>query len=141
MLSIRKTLLLTAIMFACSFSLFGEERVVGRLVKSSVSGVDTTRLYEPLVTIVRDSVLGVQNLSIRLSGVRPRDSKVYEFYNDSAKDNPAIWRRRRRNVTVRPGNAYISVNIGEDVNTIVVNYEYFGRRGFGNAVYVIAVEK
>jgi hypothetical protein len=141
MLSFKKMLLLTVIVIVSSVSLFGAERVLGRLVKSSVSGVDTTRLYEPLVTIVRDSVMGVQNLSIRLSGVRPRDSKIYEFYNDSTQDNPVVWRRRMRNVTVRPGNAYISVNIGEDVNTIIVNYEYFGRRGFGNAVYVIAVEK
>jgi hypothetical protein len=140
MLSFKKMLLLTLIIVS-SVSLFGEERVLGRLIKSSVSGVDTTGLYEPLVTIVRDSVLGVQNLSIGLSGVRPRDSKIYEFYNDSKQDNPVVWRRRMRNVIVRPGNAYISVNIGEDVNTIVINYEYFGRRGFGNTVYVIAVEK
>jgi hypothetical protein len=126
--------------FVSSVSLIAEERV-GKLIKSSVSGVDTTRLYEPLVKIVQNSVLGVQNLTIMLSGVRARDSKIYEFYNDGKKGSPAIWRRRMRNVTVRPGNAYVSVNIGEDMNTIVINYEYFGRKGFGNAVYVIAVEK
>jgi hypothetical protein len=127
--------------FVSSVSLFAEEKIVGRLVKSSVSGMETTWLYEPLVTIVQDSVLGVKNLTVMLSGIRARDSKIYEFYNDGANGNPVIWRRRMRNVTVRPGSAYVSVNIGEDVNTIVINYEYFGRRGFGNAVYVIAVEK
>jgi hypothetical protein len=137
---LRKALLLAGIVFASSVSLFAEERV-GRLVKASVSGVETTRLYEPLVTIVQNSVLGVQNLTIMLSGVRARDSKIYEFYNDGTTGSPVIWRRRMRNVTVRPGSAYVSVNIGEGMNTIVVNYEYFGRRGFGNAVYVIAVEK
>jgi hypothetical protein len=120
--------------------LFAEERI-GKLLKASVSGVDTTKRYEPLVMIVQNSVLDVQNLKITLSGVRSRDSKTYEFYNDGTTGSPVIWRRRMRNVIVRPGNAYISVNIGEDVNTIVINYEYFGRRGFGNAVYVIAVEK
>jgi hypothetical protein len=129
------------IVFIGSVSLVAEERIVGRLVKSSVSGIETTHLYEPLVTIVQDSVLGVQNLTIMLSGIRVRDSKVYEFYNDGANNSPVIWRRRMRNVTVKPGRAYVSVNIGENMNTIVINYEYFGRRGFGNAVYVIAVEK
>jgi hypothetical protein len=86
--------------------------------------------------------MGLRNFALRLSGVRARDSKVYEFYNDAAADNPVIWQRRMRNVTVRPGSAYITVNSGTDgINTIVINYEYRGRRGFGNAVYVIAVER
>jgi hypothetical protein len=141
MLPKKKAFFLAALAVACSVSLFADEQIKGRLIKSSVSGVDTTKLYEPLVTITQSSVMGLRNFTLRLSGVRAGDSKVYEFYNDSASDNPVIWHRRMRNVTVRPGNAYITVNSGSDgLNTIVINYEYRGRRGFGNTVYVINVE-
>lgn len=142
MLSTKKIVFLTGLALCCAVSLFADEQIIGRLVKASVSGVDTTKLYEPLVTISQSSVLDLKSLTIRLSGVRARDSKQYEFYNDGTDGNPVIWRRRTRGVTVRPLNTYITVNSGPDnTNTIVINYEYRGRRGFGNVVYVIATER
>jgi hypothetical protein len=142
MLTKLKVFFLTSLILVCSVSLFADEQVTGKLIKASLSGVDTTRLYEPLVTITQSSVLGVRNFTLKLSGVNSRNSKQYEFYNDGDSDNPDIWKRRMRNVTVKPVNAYITVSNGPDnTNIIVVNYEYRGRKGFGNVVYMIAVAK
>lgn len=142
MLSTKKIVFLAGLALGCAVSLFADGQVIGRLVKASVSGVDTTKLYEPLVTISQSSILELKSFTLKLSGVRARDSKLYEFYNDETTGNPVIWRRRTRGVTVRPLNAYITVNPGADnTNTIVINYEYRGRRGFGNVVYVIATEQ
>ena len=141
MLSTKRIIFLAGLALGCAVSLFADEQVIGRLVKASVSGADTTKLYEPLVTITQNSVLNMKSFTLKLSGVRDRDSKLYEFYHDETTDNPVIWRRRTRGVTVRPLNAYITVSPGADnTNTIVINYEYRGRRGFGNVVYVITTE-
>jgi hypothetical protein len=137
----KKIVFLTGLALGCAVSLFADEQVIGRLVKASISGVDTTKLYEPLVTIGQSSVLDMKRFTLKLSGVRERDSKQYEFYNDGTVQNPAIWRRRTRGVTVKPLNAYITVSAGSNnTNTIVINYEYRGRKGFGNVVYVIDTE-
>ena len=142
MLSTKRIGFLAGLALCCVVSLFADEKVIGRLLKASVSGADTTKLYEPLVTITQSSVLNMKSFTLKLSGIRERDSKQYEFYNDETADNPVIWRRRTRGVTVRPLNTYITVNAGPDnTNTIVINYEYRGRRGFGNVVYVIATEQ
>jgi hypothetical protein len=144
MLSIRKIIFLMGLAAACSVSLFADDQIIGRLIKASQSGVDTTKRYEPLVTITQTSILGVQNFTLQLSGIRPPDSKRYEFYRISEDngDNNVIWKRRTRDVTVTPLNAYITINEGQDnTSTIVLNYEYRGRKGFGNVVYVIAVER
>jgi hypothetical protein len=142
MLSTKRVVFLAVLTLGCAVSLFADGQVIGRLVKASVSGVDTTKLYEPLVTISQSSILALRSFTLNLSGVRERDSKLYEFYNDENTGNPVIWRRRTRGVTVRPLNAYITVSPGPDnTNTIVINYEYRGRRGFGNVVYVIATEQ
>jgi hypothetical protein len=141
MLSIKRIVFLAGLALCCVVSLSADEKIMGRLIKASVSGVDTTKLYEPLVTISQSSVLDLKSLTIKLSGIRERDSKLYEFYNDGTTGSPVIWRRRTRGVTVRPLNAYITVSAGPDnTNMIVINYEYRGRRGFGNVVYVIATE-
>jgi hypothetical protein len=143
MLAKCKIVFLTSVILLCSTSLFAaDEQITGRLIKASLSGVDTTKLYEPLVNITQSSVLGVRNFTLKLSGVNPRNSKQYEFYNDSNNDNPEVWKRRMRNVTVAPVNAYITVSDGQDnTSIIVINYEYRGRKGFGNVVYVIAAAK
>jgi hypothetical protein len=151
MLSAKKGFFLAVLLLGGVVLTFADEQIMGRLIKASVSGVDTTKLYEPLVNINQSSVLGVQSFTLRLTGRRARDSKQYEFYNDSVPDgegsmanagNTVIWKRRARNVTVRPLNAYITASAGRgDTNVIVINYEYRGRKGFGNVVYVIAVEK
>ncbi|MDR3357156.1 MAG: hypothetical protein LBO04_08255 [Spirochaetaceae bacterium] len=141
MLSTRRNVFLTILALGCAVSLFADEQITGRLVKASVSGTDTTKLYEPLVMISQSSVLDMKSFTLRLSGVRERDSKRYEFYNDEGTSNPFVWKRRTRGVTVRPLNAYITVSAGpENTNIIVINYEYRGRKGFGNVVYVIATE-
>jgi hypothetical protein len=133
---------LTLLWLVLPVSVFAETRVLGKLVKSSVSGVDTTKLYEPIVTITQNSVLGVQSLVLELSGVRSRDSKKYEFYNDGKNAGSIIWKRRIRGVLVRPIGVYITFSEGlNNENTLFINYEYSGRRGFGNVVYVIALEK
>jgi hypothetical protein len=132
--------MLAGLIFACSISVFADEQIVGKLIKASLSGVETTKLYEPLVRITQSSVLDVKNFTLRLSGINARNSKQYEFYNDGG--SPDIWKRRMRGVSVKPIQAYITVSDGPDnTNVIVINYEYKGRKGFGNAVYVIAVEK
>jgi hypothetical protein len=142
MLSTKKIVFLAGLALVCAVSLFADEQITGRLIKASVSGVDTTKLYEPLVTISQGSVVDLKIFTLKLSGIRERDSKLYEFYKDEKVNNPVVWQRRTRGVTVRPLNAYITVNAGSDgTNTIVINYEYRGRRGFGNVVYVIATEK
>jgi hypothetical protein len=140
----RKIIFLIGLVVACSGSLFADEQIIGRLIKASQSGVDTTKRYEPLVAITQTSILGVQNFTLQLSGIRPADSKRYEFYRISEDNggNNVIWKRRTRDVIVTPLNAYITINEGPDnTNTIVLNYEYRGRKGFGNVVYVIAVER
>jgi hypothetical protein len=151
MLSARKNVFLAVLLLGGTVLISADEQVIGRLIKASVSGADTTKLYEPLVRINQSSVLGVRNFTLKLTGKRARDSKQYEFYNDNAYDGGAsvlnagdtvIWKRRSRNVTVRPINAYITVSSGGgDTNVIVINYEYRGGKGFGNVVYVIAIEK
>jgi hypothetical protein len=151
MLSAKKSFFLAVLLVVGAVLISADEQIIGRLIKASVSGVDTTRLYEPLVNMSQGSVLGVQSFTLRLTGKRPRDSKQYEFYNDTAQDgenslsragDTVIWKRRTRNVTVRPLDAYITLSPGKgDTSVIVINYEYRGRRGFGNVVYVIAIEK
>jgi hypothetical protein len=151
MLYVKKSFFLVVLLMVGAVLVSADEKVVGRLITASVSGVDTTKLYEPLVNIEQSSILGIQNFTLRLTGKRARDSKQYEFYNESSGDgegsaanagDTVIWKRRARNVTVRPLNAYITVSPGKgNTNVIVINYEYRGRKGFGNVVYVIAVEK
>ncbi|MDR0408960.1 MAG: hypothetical protein LBH18_00980 [Spirochaetaceae bacterium] len=142
MLTKLKMPFLAGLILLCSTSLFADEQITGRLIKASLSGVDTTKLYEPLVNITQSSVLGVRSFTLKLSGVNPRNSKQYEFYNDSNSGDSSVWKRRMRGVTVRPVDAYITVSDGpNNTNTIVINYEYRGRKGFGNVVYVVTVEK
>jgi hypothetical protein len=149
----KKSFLLVILLSAGAVLVSAEEQIIGRLIKASISGADTTKLYEPLVYIKQSSVLGVQNFTLKLTGIRARDSKQYEFYNDSSNTyasevsaanigDSIIWRRRSRNITVKPLNTYITLSLGNDnTNIIVINYEYRGKKGFGNVVYMIAVEK
>jgi hypothetical protein len=150
MLSARKNVFLAVLLLGGTVLISADEQVIGRLIKASVSGADTTKLYEPLVHISQSSVLDVRSFTLKLTGKRAWDSKQYEFYNDKAGEggtsvlnagDTVIWKRRSLNVTVRPLNAYITVSQGGgDTNVIVINYEYRGRKGFGNVVYVIAIE-
>jgi hypothetical protein len=151
MLSAKKSFFLAVLLLIGVVLASADEQIIGRLIKASVSGVNTTGLYEPLVNISQSSILGIQSFTLELSGKRARDSKRYEFYNDTAQDgensfsragDTVVWKRRARDVTVRPLDAYITVSPGKgDTNVIMINYEYRGRRGFGNVVYLIAVEK
>ena len=146
MISLKKVML-AGIIFAVSMvSVFAQEApadgIKGRLIKATHSGVETTSLYEPLVTIRQSETLGVKSLYIELAGVRSSNDKWYEFYNDGNDASPAMWKRRMRGVVVQPLYVYITTVEGlNDTNNIVISYEYKDTKGFGAVSYVIAVEK
>jgi hypothetical protein len=151
MLFVKKSFFLAVLFLGGVVLISADEQVIGRLIKASVSGADTTNLYEPLVNIYQSSVLGIQSFTLKLTGKRARDSKQYEFYNENGGDgegsaanagDTVIWKRSARNITVTPLNVYMTVSPGKgNTNVIVINYEYRGGKGFGNVAYVIAVEK
>ncbi|GMO33681.1 MAG: hypothetical protein Ta2F_09620 [Termitinemataceae bacterium] len=120
----------------------GAGTVNGRLLKASYTGIDTTNLYEPLVTISESETLGVRYLSLELVGARPRNNKKYEFYNDGTANSPLVWKRRMRGVVVEPINVYIAVTEGvNNTNHLLISYEYIDSQGFGTVSYIVALEK
>ncbi|GMO31590.1 MAG: hypothetical protein Ta2B_12680 [Termitinemataceae bacterium] len=143
MLNIKKISFFVAILCAVSIGAFAQDSTVkGRLLKASYAGHDTTELYEPILTIRQSETLGVKYLSIELSGVRTKNNKRYEFYNDGAAGSPLIWKRRMRGVVVEPINVYIAMTEGvNNTNHLLISYEYVDREGFGTVSYIIAVEK
>ncbi|MDR2842246.1 MAG: hypothetical protein LBV52_03485 [Spirochaetaceae bacterium] len=140
--SLKKILVLAFIFALSGTALFAQTTVKGRLLKASYTGLDTTNLYEPLVTIKQSETLGVKYLSLELSGIKKRDNKYYEFYNDGTAPSPLIWKRRMRGVVVEPLNVVIALSGGfNGSNNLVVTYEYVDRLGFGSVTYIIALEK
>lgn len=122
-------------------SVFGETDIKGRLLKATRNGANITGAFEPIVTIYQDVVSGVRTIKIHLSGERPRDSKIYEFYHDGTTGSPIIWKRRMRGVVVQPIAVYITTTEQEDGSSLLYfNYEYRERKGFGSVDYIIEVK-
>jgi hypothetical protein len=142
MVSLKKIALFSLIFAVSVSAAFAQDAIKGRLLKATYSGIDTTNLYEPLVTLRQSETLGIKTLALELSGVRIGNNKWYEFYNDGTDPSPVIWKRRMRGVVVKPLNVYITISEGlNNTNNILINYEYKDTKGFGAVSYVIAVEK
>ncbi|GMO50444.1 MAG: hypothetical protein Ta2G_07990 [Termitinemataceae bacterium] len=114
--------------------------VKGRLIKATLGGKDTTHLYEPILNVIRNEILGVKYLSIELEGARVNNSKRYDFYNDGS--DPLVWKRRMLNVGVSPLQVRITTEDAQNnLSNILIMYEYRGAHGYGSVSYLIAVEK
>jgi hypothetical protein len=115
--------------------------IKGKLVKATKNGVNITDIFEPIVSITQDEILGVQSIKIELSGAWPLNSKVYEFYNDGKNESPIIWKRRMRGVVVQPIRVFITERETEEGNLLYINYEYKDSKGFGSVDYIFATAK
>jgi hypothetical protein len=119
---------------------FAQGETKGRLVNATRNGKDITGMFEPIVSVVQEEVMGVRSIKLELSGVRPYDSKVYEFYN-SGDANSLIWKRRMRGVVVDPIAVYITIIASEGgTKQLLINYEYTDSKGFGSVDYIIALQ-
>ncbi|GHV83386.1 hypothetical protein AGMMS50212_07260 [Spirochaetia bacterium] len=116
-------------------------KLKGKLVKAYYRGADTTKLYESLVTITQIEISGVRYITLDLAGVRPRNSVHYEFYNDNFEKTPIVWKRRMRNVVVKPVNIFITLTEEKDQSTLLINYDFRDSKGYGAVSYIIALEK
>jgi hypothetical protein len=137
----KKIALCSLILALTGVSVFAQTEIKGKLIKATKNGVEITGIFEPIVSISQEDVLGVQSIKIALSGVRYADSKTYEFYNDGNNPSPIIWRRRMRGVTVQPINVYITTKESDESNLLYINYEYKDSKGFGSVDYIFATAK
>ena len=137
-----KRMLFFGVVFSLAIgSVFGETEIKGRLLKATRNGTNITGSFEPIVSIFQDAISGVRSIKIHLSGSRPRDSKIYEFYHDGTTGSPIIWKRRMRGVLVQPIAVYITTTELEDgSNLLYFNYEYREKKGFGSVDYIIEVK-
>ncbi|GMO46663.1 MAG: hypothetical protein Ta2G_01900 [Termitinemataceae bacterium] len=146
-INVKKSLALVifAALSYCAFAqdASGGEAVKGRLLKATYAGRDTTALYEPIVTIRQSETMGVVYMSFELEGARARNSKRYEFYYDPVTAiSPFVWKRRMRGVVVEPYTVYITRQAGQnDMDNLLISYEYLDSRGFGTVSYIVALEK
>ncbi|MDR0551718.1 MAG: hypothetical protein LBG72_06840 [Spirochaetaceae bacterium] len=129
-----------ALMFI-SVAAFGQTEIKGKLIKATKNGADISGLFEPIVSVFQEEVLGIKTLKVSLTGIRPYNSKTYEFYYDGKDESTIVWKRRMRGVVVRPICVYITVGETEDSNILYLNYEYKDSKGFGSVDYIISTEK
>ncbi|MDR2521258.1 MAG: hypothetical protein LBC72_01715 [Spirochaetaceae bacterium] len=132
------------LMFAAGsvFSQSAQTTVKGKLIKATRNGKNITSVFEPIVSISQEDVLGVRSIRLELSGVLSRDSKVYEFYNDGKNESQILWKRRMRGVVVQPIAVFITTAESENnTNLLCLNYEYRDSKGFGSVDYIIETEK
>ncbi|GHV22748.1 hypothetical protein FACS189494_09990 [Spirochaetia bacterium] len=133
-------LILGGILLVCAAPVFSQSVVKGRLVRATRSGVVTTSIYDPIVTIRQSETLGVRTLVLELTGVRSANSKRYEFYSDGKQINPVLWRRRERGIVVKPYSVFITLTEGEGgTNTLLINYDYKEKKGYGAVSYIISI--